>query len=106
MLKVLVGIEAQQGTAGALAGLLVQRKIDAQLRIGKRRHEYRHAVLARRFQDAASGAVPAQVFADALVELPTADGLSEVPLREDALHDLFDMVEVRLRLERVIDAVV
>ena len=53
---------------------LVQRKVNAQFGITERGHEYRNIMFIRRFQDSSLfGTMFVEKFADAAVQLPTAN---------------------------------
>jgi len=84
----------------------VQRKINAQLGIGECGNEDGDVFLRAGLEDAATRGVTLQIFPDAAVNLPTAGGVIGVPVMEDVLHHLLDGVEIHLRLERIVDAVV
>ena len=85
---------------------IVQREVESHLRVGEGRHEDGHVLFEGRFQDAASFDVLVQVAADLAIELPRAGDLVGVPLVENFRDDALDEVQVGLRLQRVVNAVV
>jgi len=65
-----------------------------------------NVVLESGFQDSPPRKTFVQILADAAVDFPTAGDVFRLPFVEDVVHYLFDVVEVRLRLQRIINAVV
>ena len=53
MFQIFEGIEADLMPPRGLTQAIVQRNVQAQFGIGKRRHKYRHSFFIGRFQDAA-----------------------------------------------------
>ena len=45
-------------------------------------------------------------FADAAVELPTANHFVGIPFFQDAIDDFFDVIEIGFWFKRIVDAVV
>src|SRR5882672_644621 len=105
-LEVLKGIEPQQRSLVSLPGDLVQREVDAQLRIAERRDEYRNIVLVRGLQNSPPRHRLVKILADAPVNFPAANDVLGIPLIENFVHDLFDVVEIDFRLQRIVNAVV
>src|SRR5215469_13434784 len=88
------GIEAQYRALALLPRVLIQREIEPKLGIGESGDKNRNIVFKRRFEYAAALGIPREEFADALVELVTADGIRRIPLLENAVDDFFNMVEI------------
>jgi len=92
--------------AGAFpaVGDLVQREVDAQLESLNAEQRWERCARNR-----ISDSPPENFCADTrrcAVDFPTAGDVFRLPFVEDVVHYLFDMVEVRLRLQRIINAVV
>src|SRR5205809_956453 len=69
-LEIFERIEAQQRAFIPQPRDLVQRKINAQLRIAERRNKNRDIVFVRGFQNSPPRSIVVQVFADAAVNFP------------------------------------
>src|SRR2546425_1031914 len=104
--KVFEGIEPQQRTLIPQAGNLVQRKIDSQLRIAECRNKNRNVVFVGGFQNSPPWCILVQVLADAPVNFPTAPNVLRLPFVEDMIHHFFNVVEIRLWLQRIVNAVI
>ncbi len=85
---------------------IVQREIQSQLGVAECGHKDRDIFLVGGFENAAPGHVLAQVLADGAIQLPRACGLVRVPLVKHGSEDALHLVEVLLRLQGVVDAVV
>ncbi len=104
--KVLKRIESKGGTLVFLARVVVQGEIETQLGIGEGGDENGDLMFVSRTKDAATLGGLIEKFADAVMEFVTANSLRRIPLFEDAVDDLFDVIEIGFGLERVINAVV
>ena len=99
-------IVAQLRLAFSGAHPIIQRYIQPHLGIGKRRNKDWNILLICRFQNSASFGVVLQVVAYCAVQLPRTHNLLRVPLAQHFFHHQFNMVQVLLRLQCVIDAVI
>src|ERR1700722_15529249 len=105
--EILERVKAQFVSACSLSHAIGKGDVQAQLRIRKSRHEYRHALLKRRFQYAALPfGIPGQVFPDSVVEFVRAKYFAGVPTLQYLKHHFLYVVQIPLRLQGVVDAVV
>ena len=105
-LEILEGIEAKDGALVALAGVLIESEVEAELGIGEGGDKDRDVVSESGFEDAAAFGVVGEILADAFVELPTADGFGGIPIVEDDFDNFFDVIQIGFGLEGVVDTVI
>ncbi len=106
MLEVLEGIEAQDGAAIALAAIFIEGEVETQFGIAEGGNEDGNLVVVGGLENAAAFGVLDEILADALVEFPTANNFLWIPILENAVDDIFDVIEIAFRLDGVVDAVV
>src|SRR6267143_5748682 len=106
LLKIQERIKPQQRPLVPLAGNLVHRKVDAQFRITESGNKNGNLSLVSGFQNPSPGRRLVQILPDALVNLPAASDIFRIPCRKYVVHHLFDVVEIRFRLQRVVHPVV
>jgi hypothetical protein len=106
LLEIFKGIEAKTRTLFLFARILIEGEIQAEFGIRESRDEDGHFVFASGFENAAAFGVFAEKFADTLVELPAADNFIRLPLVEDTVDDLFDVIEIGFGLERIVHTIV
>src|SRR5271170_67779 len=58
------------------------------------------------FQDSTALGVLFKEFSDFAMKLPAADNFVWIPVFQDAVYYFFNVVEIGLRLERIVDAIV
>ena len=106
LFKIFEGVEAKRGTLVAFAGVLIEGEVQAEFGIGESGNEDGDIVLESGPENAAARGGFLEEFADALVELPTADDFVGIPLFEDAVDDCLDVIEIGFGFERIVDAIV
>ena len=100
-------IEADLMPACRLAQTVIQRRIETDFGIAERGHKHRDSVLIGRLQNAPLIlALLGQIRSDSVVQLVGAHDFVVVPGFENGRHDFFDVIEILLGLERVVDAVI
>jgi hypothetical protein len=104
--EVFEGIEAENRTLFFPAGVLIESEVEAEFGIGESGNKHRDVVVESGLEDAAALGVFCEEFADAPVKFPTADDFAGIPFVEDAVDDLFDVIEIGFGLEGVVDPVV
>jgi hypothetical protein len=104
--EVFEGIEAENRALFFPAGVLIESEVEAKFRIGESGNKNGDVVFESRPEDAAALGVLCEEFADAPVKFPATDDFVGIPLVEDAVDDFFDVIEIGLGLEGVVDAVV
>jgi hypothetical protein len=105
-LEIFERIEAKRGALLFFARVLIEGKVEAKFRIGEGGDENGDVVLVGGFENAAVLGIFDEKFADALVKLPAANDFIGIPFVEDAVDNLFDVIEVGFGFEGIIDAVV
>jgi hypothetical protein len=106
VLEVEEGIEMDAGFARFRAHQVVERNVKSEFRVGESGNEDWDVLLVGRFQYPTPGRVFDQMLTDGVIQPPRAHSFIRVPVAEDLFHYHLDVIEVALRFERVIDAVV
>src|SRR5260370_2809057 len=106
LFKIFEWIEPQYWPLIAQPRNLVQRKVNTQLRIAERRNKNGNIMLVRRFQNSPPRRRLVQILADPPVELPTAVNVLRFPFVENVVHHIFNVIEIRLRLQRIVNSVI
>ena len=105
-LEVFEGIEAEERAIVALARVFVESEIEAEFGIGEGGDEDGDIVFVSGFEDAAALGVFLEEFADAFMDLPTADDFGGVPFFVDGVDNFLDVIEIGFRFEGIVNAVV
>ncbi len=89
------------------AQAIIERGVEPHLRIAECRNKHRHPFLIGRLQNSTLPlGVLGEICPDGVVQLVGTHDFIVVPGFENRRHHLFDIIEVLLRLEGVVDAVV
>src|SRR5208282_131091 len=106
VLQVLKGIEAKTRLPLLIALAIGQGIIEAQLGIGERGHKYWNIFTVGGLENAALLLPLRQMRSDGAVQLVRAHHFIRIPAAKYGCHHTLHVVEVLLRFERVVDAVV
>jgi hypothetical protein len=105
-LEIFEGIEAEKRALVALARVFVQGEIETEFGVAEGGDEDGDIVLESGAKDAAATGGVVEKCPDAFVELPATHDFFGIPLFEDTVNYLLDVIKISFRLEGIVDAIV